>query len=105
MSFKRKYWYPISVSIELSLRRVRKTVDRFYRKTWLYFFLPWVIIIVSVPFVGHYYEQRNQIDRILNEPFSEKFQHWDTSGSPGKEPVTGPTAEEIREDILNQNIK
>ena len=86
--FKRKYWYPISVSIEIRLRKIRKAIDRFYKKICIPVFIVWVLGMASLPFICHYLEQRNQIDRILDEPFSDRFQHWNTEGSPGQEPPT-----------------
>lgn len=93
--FKRKYWYPISVDIERGLRKARVKIDRIYRKTWSIIFASYVMFLVGIAIVPIERDYKNYqlalkeralIEQILDEPFSERFQHWRTEGSPGQDP-------------------
>ena len=44
---KRKYWYPISVSIEIALHKFRIKIDRLYRKIWVY-----LLVLLMLPYVA-----------------------------------------------------
>jgi len=84
---KRKYWYPISVSIELRLRRIRIWIDRLYRKYWPVLLTGFIMLWLSIGFV-----------QVLRDYFfignyahfealsSDYYNHWNTEGSPGQEP-------------------
>jgi hypothetical protein len=84
---KRKYWYPISVSIELTLRKIRIAIDRFYRKTWVY-----IYILIMLPFVlfaayrMHYDYTLIHNYANLDAPFAPIYTEWNTEGKPGENP-------------------
>lgn len=93
--FKRKYWYPMSVDIERTLRKIRIRVDRWYRYNWSFIFAGYIMFVIGlaiIPFkhdldvLLYRIEQSRQINQILDEPFSDRFQHWRTEGNPGQEP-------------------
>lgn len=85
--FKYKYWYPISVAIELQLRKLRRWIDRFYLKVWPYIFGLWVMICLSwgVLQFKHDYDLTHNCAN-LDAPFSDFYTKWNTYGSPGQEP-------------------
>jgi hypothetical protein len=87
MSFKRKYWYPISVDIEIRSRKLRKFVDRTYKKIWPLIFA----FFLSVWFFWGYLEYKNGMYLLNNyaridAPFQGIYTTWRTDGSPGQEP-------------------
>jgi len=86
-TLKRKYWYPISVDIERTLRKFRKLVDKTYRKIWPYIF---VIFILSWGYCA-YIKMSYDYSLINNyahfEALSSDFYtKWRTDGLPGQEP-------------------
>jgi hypothetical protein len=92
---KYKYWYPISVDIERFLRKLRMKVDRIYNKIWPFTFTFYVIILLAAGSISITKDTQKyiagikmdrRINLILDEPFSDYFQHWRTDGSPGQEP-------------------
>jgi hypothetical protein len=85
--FKRKYWYPISVSIELRLRKVRRFVDRLYLKVWPFIFGFWVLVVLTwgtLMFLHDYNLLHNCAN--LDAPFSDYYTKWSTYGTPGQDP-------------------
>jgi len=87
MSFKRKYWIPISMNIEFRLRKLRKFIDRLYRKIWPYIFVLFVL------FWGYCAYLKMSYDYSLVENYahfealsSDYYTKWMTDGSPGQDP-------------------
>ena len=84
---KRKYWYPISVSIELYLRKIRIKIDRLYKKVWPLIFALWVLIIMiwaTLQFKHDYDLIHNYANLdVLNEGI---YSNWRTDGNPGQDP-------------------
>jgi peptidoglycan/LPS O-acetylase OafA/YrhL len=86
-NFKRKYWYPISVDIEIRLRKLRRFVDRLYRKIW-----PLVFATVMLPYilfaVYQIHKDYSLIHNYANLDFanSDFYTRWNTDGKPGQEP-------------------
>jgi hypothetical protein len=85
--FKSKYVWPLSVSIERFLRKLRIKIDRVYRKIWVYLY-----ILIMLPFflygVWHVHYDYKLLSNVANldTPFSLQYTSWNTDGSPGKEP-------------------
>jgi hypothetical protein len=84
---KRKYWYPISVDIEIRLRKLRKPVDRLYRKIWPYIFASFVIFWFYCAFLKMRYDYSlignyAHIDALSTDFYTS----WRTDGSPGQDP-------------------
>jgi hypothetical protein len=46
-NFKKKFLWPLSVSVEIALRKLRIKVDRTYRKIWIYLY-----VVIMLPFLG-----------------------------------------------------
>ena len=91
---KRKYWFPISVDIEIRLRKLRIAVDRLYRKIWPYIFGVFILIVGFCAFVQIKYDY----DLISNYAHfealsSEIYTSWRTDGSPGQDPPEQPIVE------------
>jgi uncharacterized protein (DUF2225 family) len=86
-SLKRKYWYPISVDIQIGLTKLRKFVDRVYRKIW-----PLIFVILMLPYVLFAaYQMHRDYSLIhnyanLDAPNSSIYTKWNTDGSIGQEP-------------------
>jgi hypothetical protein len=84
---KRKYWYPISVDIELSLRKLRRFVDKVYRIIWPYIFGAWIALVLAwgTLMVKHDYDLIHNYANIdaLNAGI---YSSWRTDGLPGQEP-------------------
>lgn len=85
--FKRKYWYPISVEIEFQLRKVRRFIDRLYRRYW------WVIFaIIMSPYITFAVYQIHKDYSLLHNYanldifFSDYYTKWRTDGNPGQDP-------------------
>jgi len=84
---KRKYWYPISVSIEIKLRKLQKRIDNFYKRNYLY-----VLFVVLLPslLLGAFsmYREYSLIENYAHfEALNQGiYSTWDTSGSPGQDP-------------------
>jgi hypothetical protein len=84
---KHKYWYPISVDIEIRLRKFRRFIDKLYRKYW------WVVfVLVMAPYIGFAaYRMHKEYTFIhnyanLDAPFSNFYTKWNTDGNPGQDP-------------------
>jgi len=93
--FKREYWYPVSVDIERALRKIRIRIDRAYRKKWPIVFACYVMFLIGVAIIPIVKDTETLIERIklnkqieytLDEPFSDRYQHWRTEGNPGQDP-------------------
>jgi hypothetical protein len=86
---KRKYWYPISVALERALRKLRRFVDRVYRRIWPYIFGLWVALVLTwgTLMVKHDYNLIQNYAHIdaLNEGI---YSNWRTDGLPGQDPPT-----------------
>jgi len=89
---KRKYWYPISVSIEIGLRKLRKRIDNFYKRNYLY-----VLFVILLPslLLGAFsmYRDYSLIENyahieVLNQGI---YSTWRTDGSPGQDPPSFET--------------
>jgi len=86
-TLKRKYWYPISVDIEIRLTKLRRWIDQLYRKYWGI-----VFVLVLLPYIAfaawRMYHDYSLIHNYANldAPFSDIYSHWRTDGSPGQEP-------------------
>lgn len=84
--FKRKYWYPISVDIEIKLRRLRKFVDRTYLKIWPYIFTSFVLFWSYCAYLKMSYDysliENYAHIEALN---SDYYTKWMTDGSPGQD--------------------
>ena len=84
---KRKYWYPISVDIERTLRKFRRFVDKVYKIIWPYIFGFWAITVLTWGTLQfkHDYDLIHNYANIdaLNEGI---YSTWNTDGRPGKEP-------------------
>ena len=84
---KYKYWYPVSIEIEIILRRFRRWIDRLYRRYW-----GLVFALVMLPYIAFaawrmYYDYsliHNYAN--LDAPFSDYYTKWRTDGSPGQDP-------------------
>lgn len=93
--FKRRFWYPVSVEIEIRLRRFRRRVGRVYKRSWPVMFASYIMLVISLASIIMYHDYDSmcarlrlqaQIDWMLDEPFSDRYQHWRTDGNPGKDP-------------------
>lgn len=87
MSFKRKYWYPISVDIEIKLRKLRKFFDRVYLRTWSYLFVFFILTWLGCGFIII----KHDCDLLTNHanldvPFQTIYTSWRTDGNPGQDP-------------------
>jgi hypothetical protein len=84
---KRKYWYPISVDIERNLRKLRRFVDKVYKKIWPWIFGFWVTLVLTwgTLMFKHDYDLIHNYAHIdaLNAGI---YVDWNTYGSLGKEP-------------------
>jgi hypothetical protein len=83
------YWYPISVEIEVQLRRLRRFVDRLYLRIWPLILALWVALVLvwgTLQF-KHDYDLIHNYANIdaLNEGI---YSTWRTDGNPGQEPPT-----------------
>jgi hypothetical protein len=88
MSFKRKYWYPISVDIELKLRKLRRQVDRIYNRYWLALFVGFIILWLTIGICKMVYDYSLIENYAHFEALNEGiYSTWDTSGSPGHDPT------------------
>jgi len=87
MSFKRKYWYPISVDIEIRLRKLRKIIDRIYLRTWSYLFALFILTWLGCGFIiiKHDYDLLTNYAN-LDAPFQSIYTSWRTDGNPGQDP-------------------
>jgi hypothetical protein len=89
-NLKRKYWYPISVSIERALRKVRIKVDKLYKKIWVYLY-----VLVMLPFLSAATCQVIKDYRLLSNvanldaPFAPLYTEWRTDGACGSPPPGG----------------
>jgi hypothetical protein len=92
---KWKYWYPISVDIERALGKLRRKTDALYNKIWPFVFASYVLIILGAAIVPiskdtlNYFagiKMDRRVNSLLDEPFSDRFQHWRTDGNPGQDP-------------------
>lgn len=86
-TFKRTIWYPISVSIERRLRKIRIVVDRTYRKIWKYILATFVICWISITFPLF----KKDYDLLSNYAHFETlskgiYSTWNSDGMPGTDP-------------------
>jgi hypothetical protein len=84
---KYRYWYPISVDIEIRLRKLARFIDRLYLKTWKYilgFFIYSFIILGCVSLYRDWTFYINHAN--LDSPFQALYTSWRTDGSPGQDP-------------------
>ena len=89
-NLKRKYWYPISVSLERSLHKVRIKVDRLYEKIWIYLFVILMLpffAAASIQVVKDYKLLKNVAN--LDAPFTSLYTEWRTDGDVGTPPPGG----------------
>jgi hypothetical protein len=91
---KRKYWYPISVDIEIKLRKLRKFTDKLYRRIWPYIFGLFVLIVGFCAFI----QMKHDYDLISNYAHidalsADIYTSWRTDGSPGQDPPEQPIVE------------
>jgi len=86
-SFKHKYWYPISVDIERTLRKFRRLVDRTYRKIWPYIFTAFILFWLFIAYTRMKYDY-SLIHNYANIdiPLSDFYTKWNTEGKPGQDP-------------------
>lgn len=86
-NLKRKYWYPISVSLERSLHKVRIKVDRLYEKIWIYLYVILMLpffTAASIQVVKDYKLLKNVAN--LDAPFIPLYTEWRTDGNVGTSP-------------------
>jgi len=86
-SLKRRYWYPISVDLEIRLTKLRRFIDRLYLKVWRFILAFWITLCLFwgyLMFMHDYNLIHNYAD--LDAPFSDVYTHWRTDGLPGQEP-------------------
>jgi len=87
MSFKRKYWIPISVDIEIRLRKLYRRVDRIYNRYWLVLFASFIILWLTIGIYKMVYDYSLIENYAHFEALNEGiYCTWDTSGSPGHGP-------------------
>jgi len=87
MSFKRKYYYPVSVDIEIKLRKIRKLIDRLYLQIWPYIFAFFILTWIGCGsiIIKHDYDLLTNHAN-LDTPFQSIYTSWRTDGDPGQEP-------------------
>jgi hypothetical protein len=91
---KRKYWYPISVDIEIRLRKLRRFIDRLYRKIWPYIFASFIIFWFYCAFLKMSYDYSLIKNYSHFEALSScVYTSWRTDGSPGQDPPKKPIVE------------
>jgi hypothetical protein len=84
---KYKYWYPISVDIEIKLTKFRRWIDQLYRKYWGI-----VFVLVLLPYITfaawRMYHDYSLIHNYANLDAvnSDFYTKWRTDGLPGQEP-------------------
>ena len=84
---KQIYWYPISVDIEIRLRKLRKSVDRLYRKFWPYIFALFILFWGYCAYLKMLYDYRLIENYAHFEALnSDYYTKWMTDGSPGQDP-------------------
>ena len=89
-TFKRKYVYPIIVPVEYKLWKLRRKVDKLYKKIWVY-----VYVLILLPFivagtcqvVKDYKLLSNRAN--LDALTSPQYTSWRTDGSKGSPPPGG----------------
>jgi hypothetical protein len=84
---KRKYWYPISVDLEIKKRKFCSFIDRLYLKVWYYIFAFFIVFWVFIAYTRMSYDYallQNYAN--LDAPFQPCYTSWNTDGSPGQDP-------------------
>ena len=84
---KWKYWYPISVELEFRLRKLRRFIDKLYRKYWGYIFAAFIVFWLFIAYTRMKYDYsliHNYAN--LDAPLSDYYTKWRTDGQPGQDP-------------------
>ena len=86
-SFKRKYWYPISVDIEIRLRKFTRFINWLYVKVWRFILAFWIILCLFWGYLMFMHDYRLLSNCAnLDAPFQSCYTNWNTYGALGQEP-------------------